>query len=136
MNQFEDLQEQEPADTAACLAGFLVARARYGGAARQLRIVEAEQEPSGLTAFLLHGWYADQFYRTLIVRPYELLAGFLWQRVDEGIIDDSLDRFADLLGRTGQGLGRWTSGRVSVYLLSLAAGAALVAGYLAWVLLR
>jgi NADH-quinone oxidoreductase subunit L len=124
------------AATIACLAGFLVARVRYAGTARQSRISEAKQEPSGLTAFLLHGWYVDRLYRALIIRPYERLAGFLWQRVDEGIIDDSLDRFADLLGRTGQGLGRWTSGRVSVYLLSLAAGAALVMGYLAWVLLR
>ncbi len=123
------------AATIACLAGYLVARARYAGAARQSRIAEAEHEPTGLTAFLLHGWYVDHLYRALIIGPYERLAGFLWQRVDEGIIDESLDRFADLLGRTGQGLGRWTSGRVSVYLLSLAAGAALVVGYLAWVLL-
>ncbi len=120
------------AATIACLAGFLVARVRYAGTARQSRISEATREPSGLTAFLLHGWYVDHLYRALIIRPYERLAGFLWQRVDEGIIDDSLDRFADLLGRTGQGLGRWTSGRVSVYLLSLAAGAALLVGYLAW----
>ncbi|TWJ18881.1 NADH-quinone oxidoreductase subunit L [Geobacter argillaceus] len=124
------------AATIACLAGFLVARTRYAGAARQTRISEAEQEPTGLTAFLLYGWYVDRLYRTLIIRPYERLAGILWQTVDEGIIDDSLDRFADLLGRTGQWLGRWTSGRVSVYLLSLAAGAALVMGYLVWVLFR
>ncbi len=121
------------AATVVFLAGFLVARARYAGGARQARLSAAEQEPSGLTAFLLHGWYVDNLYWLVIIRPYELLAGILWQRVDEGVIDDSLDRFADLLGRTGQGLGRWTDGRVSTYLLSLVAGAALVAGYLAWV---
>jgi len=50
------------------------------------------------------------------------------------VIDDSLDRLAGLIGQTGEGLGRWTCGRVSVYLLSMAAGLALVLGWLAWVI--
>ena len=73
--------------------------------------------------------------RFLFIRPYEALARILWERVDEGVIDDSLDRLARILGRTGEGLGSWTTGRVSVYLLSLAAGLALIIGYLAWTVL-
>jgi NADH-quinone oxidoreductase subunit L len=82
---------------------------------------------------LLHGWYVDDLYRFLFIRPYEWLATFLWRRVDEGTIDRSLDRLANAFGWTGQGLGRWTSGRVSVYLASFAAGLALMLGWLAWV---
>jgi NADH-quinone oxidoreductase subunit L len=115
------------------LAGFAVAHRRYGGARRHDRLVEAERAPAGVTAFLLNGWYVDNLYRFLFIRPYEALASFFWQRVDEGVIDDSLDRFAALLGRTGQVLGGWTTGRVSVYLLSMAAGLAVVLVYLAWV---
>lgn len=117
------------------LAGLAAAHLRYGGSRRDARIAEAAQPATGLTAFLQQGWYVDDLYRFLIIRPYERLAGFLWQRVDEGVIDDSLDRLADGLGKAGENLGRWSCGRVSVYLMSFAAGAALVAGWLAWVLL-
>ena len=120
--------------TLIALAGLAAAHLRYGGSRRAARIAEAVQPATGLIAFLQQGWYADDLYRFLIIRPYERLAGFLWQRVDEGVIDDSLDRLADGLGRTGENLGRWSCGRVSVYLASFAAGAALVAGWLAWML--
>ncbi len=83
--------------------------------------------------FFRNGWRFDDLYRVLFIRPYEALSRFFWERVDEGMLDDSLDRLANLLGRTGQGFGAWTSGRVSAYLLSFAAGAALILTYLAWV---
>ncbi|AJE02065.1 NADH-quinone oxidoreductase subunit L [Geobacter pickeringii] len=117
---------------AVSLAGLAVAHLRYGGARRQKRLEDAAAEPRGITAFLLNGWYVDSLYRTLIVRPYETLAGFLWRRVDEGVIDDSLDRLAGVTGAAGQALGRWSCGRVSVYILSFAAGLALILGWLAW----
>ena len=59
----------------------------------------------------------------------------LWQRFDEGVIDDSLDRLARGLGCTGSWLGRWSTGRVSIYLISFAAGGAMILGYLAWTFL-
>jgi NADH-quinone oxidoreductase subunit L len=117
------------------LAGTAAAHLRYGGERRRLRIAAAAEAPSGITAFLLAGWRFDDLYRLLFIRPYEALAGFFWTRVDEGVIDDSLDGLANLLGATGERLGGWTTGRVSVYLLSMAAGLALLLGYLAWNLL-
>ncbi|MCM2359659.1 MAG: NADH-quinone oxidoreductase subunit L, partial [Geobacteraceae bacterium] len=118
---------------ALALAGLAIAHYRYGGKSRDARIEAATRPAPGLVAFFLNGWRFDDLYRFLFVRPYEWLARILWERVDEGVIDDSLDRLARLLGRTGEGLGSWTTGRVSVYLLSLAAGLALILGYLAWV---
>jgi NADH-quinone oxidoreductase subunit L len=115
------------------LAGLAIAHFRYGGARRLERIAEAEGGPSGLSAFLLDGWRFDDLYRFLFIRPYEALARFFWERVDEGVIDDSLDRLAAFLGWSGEGLGQWTGGRVSLYITSFAAGAALLLVYLAWV---
>jgi NADH-quinone oxidoreductase subunit L len=117
------------------LLGVAIAHLRYGGARRRERLAAAETPPTGLTAFCLHGWYFDALYRRIFIRPFEALARILWERFDEGVIDDSLDRFAFVLGRTGQGLGSWATGRVSAYILSFAAGAALILVYLAWVVL-
>ena len=117
------------------LAGIGLAWWRYGGARRSLRLAEAEQPAHGLHAFLLAGWRVDALYDLLFVRPYVWLASLLWQRVDEGVIDDSLDRGANWLGRFGQWLGSWGAGRVSHSLLSMAGGAALIMIWLAWVVL-
>jgi len=117
--------------TCVVIAGFLFVHARYGGARRE-KAIEAAGAPSVVTLFFRAGWRFDDLYRLLFIRPYGLLARFFWERVDEGGIDDSFDRLAKLLGRAGQGLGSWTTGRVSVYLLSMAAGLAMIMGYLAW----
>ncbi len=113
--------------------GVALATYRYAGKGRALRLVDAEQPSKGLYAFLLNGWYLDRLYDILFVRPFKRLSHILWERVDEGVIDDSLDRLATLLGQTGQLFGSWGSGRVSIYILSLATGAALVIAWLAWV---
>jgi NADH-quinone oxidoreductase subunit L len=113
------------------LAGLAVAHLRYAGARREIRIAEAKT-PSALTRFLLNGWYVDDLYRVVFVRPYEAIARFLWVRVDKGGIDGALYGIGNLAVKTGEGLGRWTTGRVSVYLLSFAAGAAVIVGWLAW----
>ncbi len=114
------------------LLGLGLAHQRYGGARRAQRLQEAAQPARGLQAFCLHGWYLDWLYERLFVRPYHWLSRTLWQQVDEGWIDGNLDRFANLLGRLGQRLGSWGTGRLSHYLLSLAAGAALLIAWLAW----
>ena len=117
---------------ALALAGLGWAYHRYGGKARAQRIRESILPVSPLTAFLLNGWYFDRFYHAVLIRPYQALSGVLWQRVDEGIIDDTLDRLAGALGLSGSWLGRWSTGRVSVYIFSFAAGGVLILGYLAW----
>jgi NADH-quinone oxidoreductase subunit L len=117
------------------LAGMAFAWFRYGGERRALRMAEAEQPAEGLNAFLLAGWRFDALYDCIFVRPYAWLASRLWQRLDEGCIDDSLDQGAEWLGRWGQWLGSWGGGRVSLSLLSMAGGAALIMAWLAWVVL-
>ena len=115
------------------LAGLVIAHLRFGGKRRQERVDAENERESRAVLFFRNGWRFDDLYRVLFIRPYEALSRFFWERVDEGAIDDSLDRLARLLGRTGQGLGGWTTGRVSVYLLSFATGTVLILVYLAWV---
>jgi len=117
------------------LVGMSTAWLRFGGLRRQLRMAEAQQQARGLNAFLLNGWRVDALYGLLFIRPYVWLSSLLWQRIDEGCIDDSLDSMASLLGRCGQWLGSWGQGRVSLSLISMAAGAALMIVWLAWMVL-
>jgi NADH-quinone oxidoreductase subunit L len=114
------------------LSGMAAAWYRYGGEKRQVRCREAEQPATGLQAFLLHGWYVDNLYRLLFVQPFIRLSGMLWNRVDEAMVDASYDRLASFLAGRGEQLGRWSCGRVSLYLLSFAAGAALLTAWIAW----
>lgn len=116
------------------LVGIVIAWLLYGQGERrrEARIAGAQQPPSRLVAFLQAGWYFDWLYGRLIVRPFAGMAGILWQRVDEGAIDDSLDWTAMQFGRSGQFLGKWGRGRISVYMLSLVAGATLMLGWFAW----
>ena len=113
------------------LAGLAIARYRYAGGRRREVIASARSEATGFEAFFLKGWRFDDFYNLIFVRPFETLASFLWRRIDEGTINGSLDRLASLIGRSGEGLGAWTNGRVSVYIVSFAAGAAILLAYLA-----
>ena len=117
------------------LAGIGIAWLYYGGERRELCIARAKQPPSPLSAFLQAGWYLDNLYDMLFVRPFKRLSGYLWERVDEGILDNSLDSFSNLLGRSGQLLGKWGSGKVSAYMLSLAGGAAIMIAWFTWVFL-
>jgi len=117
------------------IAGIILAGFRYGGARRASRLAEAQQQATGLTAFLFHGWYVDRLYELVFVRPFVRLAALFWVQVDAGVIDGSVDRFALLLGRLGQLLGRWSTGRVSLYLLSFVAGAALIMGCMVWLVM-
>ena len=117
------------------LSGLGFAWWYYGGQRRAVRLKRAEQPSTGIIAFLQAGWYVDALYRLLFIRPYKWLARILWEQVDEGVIDNSLDRTAVQFGRIGQSLGRWGGGRVSVYMLSLVGGATLMVGWFAWVIL-
>ena len=133
-SQLEELALQGVA-AALALTGLLAAHLRYGGKARAARIRESMLPASPLASFLLNGWYFDRLYHAILIRPYQAMSEVLWLRLDEGIIDDTLDRLAGALGFSGSWLGRWSSGRISIYLFSFAAGGALILGYLAWLTL-
>ncbi|MDD2309910.1 MAG: NADH-quinone oxidoreductase subunit L [Desulfuromonadaceae bacterium] len=114
------------------IAGMAAAWYRFGGQRRQLRLAESQQPARGLHAFLLEGWRMDAFYDLLFVRPFVTLATVLWKRIDEGCIDNTLTNIANMLARCGRWCGGLGDGRVSLSLVSMAAGAAVMIIWLAW----
>ena len=121
--------------TTLVFAGLVVAWRYYGRGRREVLIARADRHQEGLTAFLQAGWYIDQLYDILFVRPYRRLSAILWQDIDEGVIDDSIDGMAEGIGLIGRSLGKWGGGRISLYLLSLAGGATLLIAWFALVTL-
>jgi NADH-quinone oxidoreductase subunit L len=111
------------------LAGLAFAHRRYAGDRWRNR---PEFIAPKLADFLQNGWYFDALYRTLFVRPFERGAGFLSRWVEKELAIGGPDRVAEFTARGGELLGRWSGGRISPYLFSFAAGAALLLGYLAW----
>jgi NADH-quinone oxidoreductase subunit L len=114
------------------IAGMAAAWYRFGGRRRQLRMAESQQPAQGLHAFLLEGWRMDSFYDLLFVRPFTTLATALWKRIDEGCIDNTLENIATMLANYGRWCGGLGHGRVSLSLVSMAAGAAVMIIWLAW----
>ena len=113
------------------LAGLAVAHVLYAGGkwrTRERGLVAPE-----IAGFFRDGWYFDRLYAFLLVRPYERIARFLWRKIDETVLDSSVDAVANVTGAVGQRMGRWSNGRVSMYIASFAAGAALIVAYFAWV---
>jgi len=111
------------------LAGLAFSYSCYAGGRWQNR---PESRVPKLVEFLQNGWYFDALYRVLFVRPFERGAGFLYRWFEQGAAIGGPDRLAELTARGGELLGRWSAGRISPYLLSFAAGVALLLGYLAW----
>ncbi len=115
------------------LAGLAIAHTRYAGGrwrARQQGLRERN-----LTSFFREGWYFDRLYRFLFIRPYDAVSRFLWTGVDEGVLGKSVDALGNVTGLAGQSLGKWTNGRVSLYLSSFIGGAVLMLVYFAWIII-
>jgi NADH-quinone oxidoreductase subunit L len=118
---------------AVALLGLAIAHSRYAGGrwrARQQGLPAREY-----IAFFREGWYFDRLYRFLFIRPYAAVARFLWTGVDEGVFNNSVDALGNVTGLAGQSLGKWSNGRVSLYLASFIGGAVLLLVYFAWVII-
>lgn len=121
------------AAAAVSLLGLGLAWSRYTG---RRRAESLRREEAGLpfTGFLLNGWYLDRLYRALFIRPFVWFSRFLWKDVDGVAIDGTLDKMARAVMRLGGLPAGWSTGRVATSLVALAGGAAVVLGYVVWVM--
>jgi NADH-quinone oxidoreductase subunit L len=114
---------------AVAVGGLLLARARFGNGRR---CGQERESRDGFRGFLANGWYFDGLYRVLFVEPFLKIARILRDPVEERVVVPLPDRIGAMVADSGRCLAKWSCGRVSVYLVSFAAGAALLLGYLAW----
>lgn len=114
---------------AVTVGGLLLARARFGNGRWRGRERESR---GGFRGFLANGWYFDELYRVLFVEPFLKIARMLRDPVEDRVVVPLTDRVAVMVADSGRCLAKWNCGRISTYLVSFAAGAALLLGYLAW----
>ncbi|MDR1008275.1 MAG: NADH-quinone oxidoreductase subunit L [Campylobacteraceae bacterium] len=73
-------------------------------------------EQSVIYKFLFNQYYIPQLYQNYIVRPFEAVANFSWKKLDEKLIDASVDMIANMLHQGGDKARRMQSGNLSVML--------------------
>jgi NADH-quinone oxidoreductase subunit L len=82
--------------------------------------------------FLTNKWYIDELYNSVLVQPLRKIAYFLWQVVDNGIIDGAVNGVALGIGYISSRLRLVQTGLVANYALAIALGMVIFVGvYLA-----
>ncbi len=75
-------------------------------------------------------WWVDELYQKLIISPYQGLAGFLAQPVDQGLIDGIANGLGRLTGALANAWRKLQNGFVRRYALSILVGVVLILAYL------
>jgi len=82
---------------------------------------------------VVNKYYIDEFYAAIFVKP--LIAGstrILWHGVDQGVIDTTINSGADGAREVSDAARHMQSGNLRSYAAWIAAGAAVVIGYMTW----
>ena len=82
----------------------------------------------GFEKLFFSGFYLDRVYEVVIVGPYQIIARFLWLKIDEGIVDEGLEETSKILPGISAYFLLWTTGKISTYLKMLFLGFAAILG--------
>jgi NADH-quinone oxidoreductase subunit L len=111
----------EAVDAVVALLGIAIAWSLWRG-----RVERPELTPR----FLLHVWYWDDFYDTVLGRPATALARTAATFIDPVVIDGAVMGTAVAVRRSARELRQLQSGQVRRYALTIAVGVALLISYL------
>ena len=78
-------------------------------------------------------YYVDELYAVLFVRPLvDGSTNILWRKVDQGVIDTSINEVAASARDVSDSVRQMQSGNLRSYAGWVAAGAALIIAYMVW----
>ena len=91
----------------------------------------------GVYTTLLHKYYVDEIYAALIVKPLLWLStNVLWQKVDAGAIDGTVNGIAEGLSGIGDGVRHTQSGNTRSYAVWVVIGALVIIAIIFWPYMR
>ena len=120
---------------AVALVGLLIAWSIYG---RRKTLAKAGGEdplahlPLGIYRGMENKWWVDELYRAVIIKPYEALARFLAQSVDQDLIDGIVNGFGALVFWVASWWRKLQNGYVRFYALMILLGVVVILTYLAF----
>lgn len=114
--------------TIVAVSGIAVAYLAYIAKSPALSPERWSQRYRGAYTFIYRKWMLDELYEYAIVRPGYWLARVLWQIIDVGIIDGTVNGVAGVVGFTSSRLRRVQTGFVANYALAIAIGAVIIVG--------
>jgi NADH-quinone oxidoreductase subunit L len=85
----------------------------------------------GFEKLFFSGFYLNRVYEIVLVGPYQIIARFLWLKIDERIVDRGLEETSMILPGISTYFLLWTTGKISTYLKMLFLGFAAILGALA-----
>jgi NADH-quinone oxidoreductase subunit L len=88
---------------------------------------------NGLYTTVLHKYYVDEIYNAVFVNPLLKFSSIvLWRGIDQNVIDAGIDGGADSARDASDTVRHMQSGNIRSYAGWVAAGAAVVIGYMVW----
>jgi NADH-quinone oxidoreductase subunit L len=115
--------------TVVAAAGIALARRTYGEVRDGDDILARDRALTrGLHEPLYNKWYWDERYNRWFVKPARELAMTLWQVVDIGMIDATVNGVATGIGALSQRLRHVQTGLVANYALAIALGMVVIVG--------
>ncbi|MBT5934726.1 NADH-quinone oxidoreductase subunit L [Sulfurimonas sp.] len=82
----------------------------------------SKMENSFAYKLLINQYYIPYFYEEYLVKPYRELSTILWEKVDQKIVDATVDGIAGLIHATGENTRDMQSGNLSTMLKWMVAG--------------
>lgn len=109
-------------DAFLALAGLSAAHVLFGRTGGRAELIPGQE----LIRFCREGFGLDRLYQFLFVRPYRLIAAFLWQSIDVCLIDFLLLLPGRIMAAAGTRCRLWTTGRLTTSLHGFLIGVSLM----------
>jgi NADH-quinone oxidoreductase subunit L len=83
---------------------------------------EEEKELTGFSKLVYNKYYVDEVYATLITKPLDKLAAFVYKYIDQGLIDGTVNGAGSILNNVSGQLRKIQTGHIGAYVFAMVIG--------------
>ena len=104
------------------IASIFFAYKKYMSSSVKVPDGTSKMENSFAYKLLINQYYIPYFYEEYLVKPYRELSTILWEKVDQKVVDATVDGIANIIHATGENTRDMQSGNLSTMLKWMVAG--------------